>query len=227
MGLRNLLFQPKIEKMRSQRDIEGLADVLINKSDPYYRHKAAEALGVLRDKRSVKPLVKGLSDKDPLVREESAKSLGKIGLGGPPVEPLISALKDESEGVRLAAVEALGIIGDTKAVGPLFHLLSDTDTNVRDRARFVIVEQLSGEGALKSLGWALRHRTPLVRRTAAQALGRTGDPRARKPLNKALSRGEEDEGVRRAIEKSLEMIPPQELAEEHEEEEAPEEIEQY
>lgn len=75
----------------------------------------ASALGNYKTDMTVLfALIDGLKDEELLVREESAKSLGRIG--NPMAVPyLAEALKDMSFAVKINAVKALKAIGDIKA----------------------------------------------------------------------------------------------------------------
>jgi HEAT repeat protein len=78
------------------------------------RYRAAEALGFIRDERSVAALIRALEDRRDHVRYMAAKGLGRLGdkrAGG----PLSAALADGNEFVRRAAGEALASIGEKTA----------------------------------------------------------------------------------------------------------------
>ncbi|MFH1347801.1 MAG: HEAT repeat domain-containing protein, partial [Candidatus Margulisiibacteriota bacterium] len=72
--------------------------------DPKERAAAATALGALKYRQAVKPLIVALEDEDEVVRKNAAWALGAIG-DPQAVEPLIAALKDES--VQASAAKAL------------------------------------------------------------------------------------------------------------------------
>ncbi|MFN3699646.1 MAG: HEAT repeat domain-containing protein, partial [Dictyoglomus sp.] len=74
--------------------------------DEDVRGAAAKALGEIKDKRAVEPLISALKDEDWYVREAAAYALGEIG-DSRAVEPLISALKDKDEIFQFVAKEAL------------------------------------------------------------------------------------------------------------------------
>ena len=90
------------------------------------REKAAEALGELKDPRSVKPLVAALDDMDFVVRRTTVAALVKIG--SPAVDPLIFALNRPDSVVKYNAAQALGQIKDSRAVGPLIFALTRSDS---------------------------------------------------------------------------------------------------
>ena len=169
-------FKPKIEKMRTRQDVEGLLKAL-NHKDEGVRTDAAKALGDIEDVKAVEVLIQALKDEVDSVRYEAAVALERLGwkpgddtekaryliakrewgdlagLGGPAVESLIQALKDEDRDVRTGAAEALRKIGEP-AVDPLIKALKDENSDVRE--------------------------------VAAECLGEIGDARAVEPLIQAL-----------------------------------------
>ncbi len=175
--------QPNIEKMKAERDIEGLIEALKHEWSSI-RAKAIEALGEIRDERAVEPLTKALWDKDEQlsIQWKAAEALGKIGHAGA-VKTLIyrlglgqrsTVLAERYESVRAGAAEALGKIGDARAVEPLIlALLNDTSGSVRANA--------------------------------AWALGEIGDERAVEPLTRLLGSyehgGISEEDVKEALRK--------------------------
>jgi HEAT repeat protein len=74
------------------------------------RYRAAEALGSIRNERSVNALIQALGDRRDHVRYIAAKGLGKLGERRA-VAPLSAALADENEFVRRAATGALASLG--------------------------------------------------------------------------------------------------------------------
>jgi HEAT repeat protein len=74
------------------------------------RYRAAEALGGIRDSRSVTALIHCLCDGQDHVRYIAAKGLGKLG-DGRAEGPLTVALSDENPFVRRAARDALAVLG--------------------------------------------------------------------------------------------------------------------
>lgn len=84
---------------------------------------------------SVPALLAGLQDPTPLVRQNSANALGRVGVGAPGVaEPLTAALTDRDFRVRRAAATALGelVPEGMGAVGPLTEVArKDADLGAR------------------------------------------------------------------------------------------------
>ncbi len=124
----------------------------------------------------------------------------------PSVESLIVTLKDNNSNVRRFATEALGEIGDPRAIEPLVTALQDEDSEVRGAAAealdklgwkpeskemeaiYLIAKQEwercveIGAPAVEPLIAALKDKNELVRKAAAEALGKIGDPQAVEPL---------------------------------------------
>jgi len=115
-----------VEKMKANKDVEGLIKVLGDK-DKDVRMRAAGALGNIKDARAVEPLIKALGDESKDVRMYAASALS--GIGVPAVEPLIKALKDKDSNFRDHVAYALGKIKDARAVEPLIEALKDKDRN--------------------------------------------------------------------------------------------------
>jgi len=74
--------------------------------DPARRGAAAAALGAIRDRRAVVPLIDVLSNGAPDVRASAARALGEIR-DPQALEALVHASRDPETGVRDAALEAL------------------------------------------------------------------------------------------------------------------------
>ncbi len=92
-----------------QPAIGALIDALAD-SDWVVRYRAAEALGSIRDGRSVSALIQALGDRRDHVRYMAARGLGNLGERRA-IGPLSAALADENEFVRRAVKEALVSLG--------------------------------------------------------------------------------------------------------------------
>jgi len=199
-------------KLGDARAVEALIEALatFGAFGEGVRRAAAEALGKLADARALEPLIHALGDPDDDVRRAAAEGLGRLG-DARAVEPLIKALADDDWRVPGAAAEALGRLADPRAVVPLIQALGHGSGRAAEAlgrlgdARAVVP-------LIKALGDGDRH----IRRAASEALarlgqpvwqgliqgdskdfgrlGESGDPRAFKPLIKAL--GDSDEDVR-------------------------------
>jgi HEAT repeat protein len=116
------------------------------------RAAAARALGELRSRRAVGPLIATLqTDDDAEVRTAAAYALGMLG-DGRAVDSMIDVLGDDRElpGVRGMVAEALLDLGDRGAVPPLVAVLTDPAVEVRYWAAFAL-GGLAGGDAVPSL----------------------------------------------------------------------------
>ena len=131
---------------------------------------------------SVRSLIEALKKKDSRVQANAADALGKIN-DAKAVDPLIQALRDESRKVRFNAAIALGEIKDNRAVDPLIQALKDSSDD-----EWWAAEALAeiGEPSVSPLIHALRESRRKVRFNAAIALGKIKDNRAVDPLIQAL-----------------------------------------
>lgn len=121
-----------------------------------------------------------LSDEDPGVRAEAAKTAGRIRLQRA-VPNLRDWLGDQDADVRASAAVALGRIGSPRVVPGLVRLLGDGRVEVRRAA----VEALAAIGTpevVRPLLGRLDDSHAEVRVDAAEALGALGDTQALVPL---------------------------------------------
>jgi len=128
---------------------------------------------------AVAPLIVALKDQDWNVRQEAARSLGRLG-GTRSTEALIAALNDENMYVRQAAVEALRRIGDARAVKPLMRAFWHADASMRETIGVALYS--IGAPAVSPLITALRDSDEKVRIDAIKLLGLIGETKATKPL---------------------------------------------
>jgi HEAT repeat protein len=105
------------------------------------RRRAAEYLGIIRNKAATPHLVLALKDDDDDVREAAQNALSLIDIDWKQSEAaraaipqFAAALKDSRGGVRANAAKLLGEIADPAGVEPLIKALSDDDVKVRHQA---------------------------------------------------------------------------------------------
>ena len=202
------LFEPEeavlraaVEALRKLDHAEALALLLeaLYDGGPDVRKAAAEALGLLGDPAAVEPLVETvLFDKDSGVRLAAMETL--LNLESPEMlDLLVSGLFERDPAVRKVAVEALVRLGGPGAVGPLVERVGrDTDASVRLTIMLGLIEL--GYTDIPLAG--LFDDDPAVRKAAAEALGRLGDPAVLGPLVKAAL-SDLNEGVRHAAADAL------------------------
>ncbi|BBL67972.1 HEAT repeat domain-containing protein [Methanoculleus chikugoensis] len=124
---------------------------------------------------AVEYLIAALSDPHDAVRIAAAEGLGEIGDENG-VDALVLLTGDAEQDVRSAAAAALGRIGDACAVGPLIRLFGDRYSRVRSVAAETVAA--FGPDVLEPLEAALEDPVPVVRLTAARAIGIVGNPRS-------------------------------------------------
>jgi len=109
-----------IEKLKVERDVEGLVNAL-QQEDVDVWSKASAALIEIGEP-AVERLILALRDANPRVRSIAAVDLGSIK-DPRAVEPLINAIMTDPErDVRWHGVDSLGKIKDTRAVEPLIQI---------------------------------------------------------------------------------------------------------
>lgn len=120
-----------------------LAQLLTN-PDNRVMKLAARRIGLTRDTRGVKDLIRCMARADRTIEEEDEivgegfESLKLIGEAA--FDPLVEMLGDPDEQVRLTAIECLGVIGCARSVVPLCEALK----NPQEKEKVA---------ALKSLSW--------------------------------------------------------------------------
>ena len=157
-----------------------------------------------RDVNVVRAHILALSDKDSMVRENSAYILGEIAAEGNElakntlksnkqieamnalhkseirqrvIDGLVTALQDNEPWVRGNAAEALGKIGDKLIIPYLIKALGDKNTLVRATAAEAL-GQFSDDHSTEVLIRALKDEDWNVRFNAVKSLGQKKDPKA-------------------------------------------------
>jgi len=165
----------------------GSADLLnqrLRDPAPEVRAAAARALGLVAceaDAASLAELIDALQSPRMRVREQAARSLGKMGQRArPALNSLTVALEDPSHIVRMAAARALGYVGGAGAVPALVRALEDNAPMVRYSAAYALAK-IGPEAApaLSALRWLTSDEDWWVRRTAATAIERITRPAPR------------------------------------------------
>lgn len=168
--------------------VNPLIESLTNKSSSV-RLKAAEALGIIGDKRALRPLIKRLKeDTDYTVRAGAAWALGLLKGTDKAAAPLIAALKDKNTRVGSRAVESLAVVGDKAAIEALGALARDSGQDGTTRSRAIrAIGQIGGEDALEQLKplFAEPGEAYSTVPSVLGSLGRTALPLLREALSKA------------------------------------------
>lgn len=185
------------------QDINYLLD-LLKSPDVGERRDVARTLGVMGFDVATPALVEALGDDDAKVRLLAAESLGKIG-DKRAVEPLLAKLPYEEDGVKRYILGALGKIGDPRALEALVAALAgETVPEVRASAAYGLGE-LGDAGATDALLGALSDEDEWVRLEACGALGKL-KATAAAPALRRLAEKDENEQVRKAAAKALEVL---------------------
>ncbi len=161
------------------------------------------------DLDSMSQRVKGLKDKDVLVRRRSVSALGKLGPNAETAIPaLIEALSDTDAEVRHLAGDALVSIGTT-AIPALAKMLKAANTQTRLESAFVLgTFRHRAQVAVPELLPALKDDSAAVRRQAAITLGLIG-PGGKAAVPALISAlNDEDIEVCRCAARSLGLIGP-------------------
>ena len=182
-GLRSTAAEA-LGEMCSERAVEPLIEALEDDIS-----EAADALGKISDARGVEPLIRALESRKGPVRKAAILALGKIG-DARAIPPLVQVSKfDEVVSARKEAVRALGDFDDESVIEPLMEALSENSSTIRKVAESAL--RAIGESQVpkrnKVLIKALKSDNFITREIAAKLLGGSGDLRALKPLQKALS----------------------------------------
>jgi len=126
-----------------EKATRGLVNILSKESDPLMRKRAAIALGRIRDKKAIEPLVNRLMDKDPTVLISIIDALALMGQKSYS-DKIIPFLDNPDASVRGHAAKALGVIKARNAKKAIEGLLR------KEEYEFVRKE---ANDALKKLGY--------------------------------------------------------------------------
>lgn len=161
----------------------------LSDEDPFVRALAAEVLGAVGDRTSVRPLIKALADKEATVRDKATWALGLLSDpdGAAAVAEMMRG--DPSLEVRVTATTALGRMGCRASVEPLIESLQGEPARLREAA----ARALGGMGKMLASGVrgqicctktgealmaALNDKETAVRVAAIDALGALKEARA-------------------------------------------------
>ena len=154
----------QVARLRAAQTLEGVSDpravepliAALGDSDKEVRAFAARSLGHFHDARAIAPLLTLLSCDDHSTRIDAASSLGKIGEQA--LSGLIAILHDKNQKkqAREAVLYALVTCQRTWAVPGLIEALSDSEREIRQRARGALTRLADkdyGDDPRKWLEW--------------------------------------------------------------------------
>ncbi|MEA3506377.1 MAG: HEAT repeat domain-containing protein, partial [Elusimicrobiota bacterium] len=128
----NFLGNKKVEKA-----IPEIVNRLESDSSDLVREAAAEALGEIGDRDSIRALRSALNQSSPAVRITSALALAKLG-SDTGLDTAITAIKSTDYKVRVKACKIIGMVGDESLKFLLEEALDDYDSRVQRAARRAI-----------------------------------------------------------------------------------------
>ena len=162
------------------------------------RMNAVNALGRAKDKDGVPHLIEALEDPNPYVRGGAAEALGKMN-DARAFAPLREAVQSEDNHLRWGAVDGLRRLGDKRAEKILVQLLGHEDHVTRWKAAFALGVMRAGQATSALFGLYERDDNAMVRRAAAEALGKIGGSGTAARLRSGLAK-EKNRAVRRKAE---------------------------
>jgi HEAT repeat protein len=127
-------------------------------------------------------------------------------IGDPRVVPvMINQLHAQSSAIRALAAQYLGTCGDSTAVEPMLHVLSESEP---DYSPIWVIDALGKLGDKRAveplLAFLRRTESATERYMAIEALGRLGDPRAIDQIR--LYANDPDHHVRDRVERALQRL---------------------
>ena len=178
---------------------EALTEMVRNQSlGPALRSSVAWLVARMKSPEAGALLRELLADPSEQVREEAALGLGLVAGGDveddatrdDAVQRLLNVLdQDASKSVRLAALHALGIISSPASTPGILKVLQDLEEDAEVRADAAEASaHLRDERIVDVLIDSLEDSSPLVRYSAAYALGEQGDAKAIPRLTELASR---------------------------------------
>ncbi len=179
------------------RAVPALIETLEHDADPEVRLWAADSLRLLRDARSIEPLITALSSAEADMREVIVRALGETAeaINSPrAVAVLTGALADPDWGTRQSAAEMLIRLKSDPNGAAERLLLADlqaADAEIRLGSAWSLVELGDGR-AFDPLVRLLDHPDSPISSSAARGLGELGDQRAVAPLTMLLNHADEE-----------------------------------
>ncbi|HOO59025.1 MAG TPA: HEAT repeat domain-containing protein [Candidatus Mcinerneyibacteriales bacterium] len=171
-------------RWRSATAIDRLNSMATTESNTEARVKVISALGEIKNRSSIIPLLSLLAAENESVERAVVQALASIGY--PAIKPLSYNLASPEPLKRANAARALGLIGDTLCLNDLKSLVSDQDT----RVRVAVAEALGSinlNDAIDILIGLLNDPEAQVSRQAVLSLGKYPDNRIINSLVEGLA----------------------------------------
>jgi HEAT repeat protein len=142
------------------------------------RSEAIYAIGVVGvsgfPTESEATLNKALDHYDADVRAAAARVIGRLAIKSA-ADTLIKSIDDSNRDVRYAAMRSLGDIGESRAVKTLYDQVIYYGKGEGASAALQALAQIADPSSVSVFVQHLTSKDPLMRRAAAEGLGRTGD----------------------------------------------------
>ena len=132
----------EVHALAANKDVEGLIGVLKHNNHKHVVKRAIFALGEIKDKEAVEPLIEvGLKSGPIAIRSAAIRALGDIG-SNEAVKPLTMLMNDEKEklNAREEIAEVLGKITSEEAVMSLIAALDSNLANLSEKVSKVLKE---------------------------------------------------------------------------------------
>jgi HEAT repeat protein len=144
------------------------------------RANACRALGILRGQAALPDLIEALRTKDNRVMYEALIAMQKIR--DPEAGPrVVYLLRDLDDKVQSAAIETVGVLRTKDALPSLRNIISNPRNKNAERSALASLALMPEQGDRSLLVSYLSAKEERTRASAAEGLGRIGDP-ADKPL---------------------------------------------
>jgi HEAT repeat protein len=108
------------------------------------------------------------------VRAAAARVIGRLGIGSAS-DALMKAIEDSDRGVRYAAIRALGQLGESRAVKTITDQLIYYGKGEGAQAALQALAEIADPASVPVFVRYLTSKDPMMRRAAAEGLGRAGD----------------------------------------------------
>ena len=180
----------EVHALATNKDVEGLIGVLKHNKNKHVVKRAIFALGEIKDKKAVEPLIEvGLKSGLITIRSAVIRALGDIG-SNEAVKPLTMLMNDEKEELNVRE-EITGVLGKIATEEAIHSLIAALDSELREKVSEVLKEV--GEPAVMPLIGALSGDDEPIIWEVSTILGEIRDKRAVKPLITLLLDGSKDD----------------------------------
>ncbi|WP_420628268.1 HEAT repeat domain-containing protein [Candidatus Leptofilum sp.] len=182
-------------RLRVKAAIPKIVEIVISKASTQLRSISALALGNIGDVNSISVLGNALNYDHNHVANAAAKALGNI-MDDASIVYLGQALAEhKSPNVRKTAADMLGRIASPTAADILAHALHHDKPSIGIAAARAL-GNIGDDASIIHLGQALiEHKSPKVKKTAADMLGRIASPAAADSLAHALHHDKPSIGI--------------------------------